>query len=142
MALEGRTEGIAPGIMNRGAAMCSGDRSSGKQRSHASVEASKRVELVAARANALGQCVLIDEFAVYPSLVFSTGSWVAPAVIYDTHANGLVVMTDWTIVLNAAMSAIGSVSLRTALLVSLLCTKSAIVLFGSRPWALGLNITL
>ena len=61
MAPEGRTEGIAPGIMNHGAAMCSGDRSSGKQRSHASVEASKRVELVAARANALGQCVLIDE---------------------------------------------------------------------------------
>ena len=46
-------------------------------------------------------------FAVYDSLVFSTGGWLAPALIYDTHPNGLFVITDWTIVLNALMSAIG-----------------------------------
>lgn len=36
-------------------------------------------------------------------------------------------MTDWTIVLNAATSTIGSASSRIALLVSEFCTKSAIV---------------
>ena len=53
----------------------------------------------------------------------------------NSFVKGLVVMTDWTIVLNAATSAIGFASWRTALLVTLLCTKSAIGLFGSRPWA-------
>ena len=46
---------------------------------------------------------------------------------YDTHANGLSVMTDWTIELNVPTSAIGSASSRIALLVSEFCTKSAIV---------------
>ena len=53
--------------------------------------------------------------------------WLSPAVMYATHSNGLSVMTDWTIVLNVATSAIGSASLRTALFTFALCTKSAIV---------------
>jgi len=45
-------------------------------------------------------------------------------------------------VLNVATSAMGSARVRVALLTFALCTKSAIVFFGSRPWALGLNNTL
>lgn len=47
--------------------------------------------------------------------------------MYATQANGLLVTTDSTIVLNVAMSTIGSASLRTALFTFALCTKSAIV---------------
>jgi len=60
-------------------------------------------------------------------------------VIYAIHENGLIVITYSTIVLNTATSAIGSASSRTALLVTLLCTKSTIVFSGSRPWVLGLE---
>jgi len=52
--------------------------------------------------------------------------------MYATQANGLEVMTDWTIVLNVATSAIGFASLRTALFTFALCTKSAIVVVA--PW--------
>src|SRR5690606_1743512 len=61
VAPEGCAEGIAPDIMDHGAAMCRADRSSGKQRSYASVETGKRVELVAASADGLGQGLLIDK---------------------------------------------------------------------------------
>ena len=60
VAPEGCAEGIAPDIMDHSAAVGRGDRSGGKQRSHASVETGKRVELVVARADGLGQCVLVD----------------------------------------------------------------------------------
>ena len=49
-------------------------------------------------------------------------------------------MTDWTIVLNVATSAMGSARVRTALLTFALCMKSARLY--SRPRALGLNNTL
>ncbi len=60
-----------------------------------------------------------------------------PAVIYATQANGLSVMTDWTIRLNAVMDAIGLASSRTAVLVCEFCTKSAIGFWflPSGPWA-------
>ena len=140
VAPQGRREGVLPEIVDHGSAVSRADRSSGKQRSHAGIELCQGVELVAARANGLGIGVLIDEFTVYASLVFSTGGWLSPAVIYATHSKGLSVMTDWTIVLNVAMSTMGSARVRVALLTFALCTKSAIL--HSRPWALGLNITL
>jgi hypothetical protein len=69
--------------------------------------------------------------AVYPPLVFSTGGWLSPAVIYSAQANGLSVMTDWTIRLNAVTVAIGLASVRTAVLVCEFCTKSAIVVVAT-----------
>ena len=60
VAPEGCAECIAPNIMDHGAAVGRGNRSGSEQCSHASVETGKRVELVVARADGLGQCVLID----------------------------------------------------------------------------------
>ena len=118
------------------------DRCGGKQRSHASIEPGQRVELVAARADGLGIGVLIDELRGVCLLgLLDRGVALTGSHIRYT-SKGLSVMTDWTIVLNVATSAMGSASLRVALLTFALCTKSAIVLSSSRPWALGLNITL
>ena len=54
-------------------------------------------------------------------------AWFSPAVIYSTHPNGLSAITDWTIRLNAATSAIGLARMRTAFLVCEFCLKSGIV---------------
>ena len=73
MALEGRAEGVLVSVMDRGAAVRRADRGGGKQRGHPGVESGKGVELVLTGADDLGIGVLIDDFAVYASLVFSTG---------------------------------------------------------------------
>ena len=77
--------------MDHGSAVCRADRSSGKQRSHASVEAGKGVELVAARADALGIGVLIDKSSrcILP-WSFRQAGWLSPES-YTLH-----MQTGWT----------------------------------------------